>query len=294
MLRLGGKDPRLVVLVGDIGSYGLRDFATAFPGRFVNAGIREQAMASAAAGLALTGFVPVIHSIAPFVVERCFEQIKDGFSYHGLSANIVSVGAGFDYAALGCTHHSYSDLALMKSLPGSQVFYPGSPAEFDSLFEENYASGKVNYFRLAGRTHSVRLLAGEIRAGRGYRVQEGADITFVVVGPLLDFALQATHELACSSEVLYMPSIKPFDAGLLCASVRKTGRLVVAEDHSVYGGLADEVRRSLTGVAFPYRMVSLGVQDKFIREYGSFDHLAGAVGVGVEAMVVEAKRLLEV
>ena len=103
------KDERLVVLLGDIGVFGFRSAFEQFPARIYNIGICEQAMTSLAAGLSKEGLVPVVHSIAPFVVERCFEQIKVDFCYQKLGGNIVSVGGSYDYAALGCTHHCPGD-----------------------------------------------------------------------------------------------------------------------------------------------------------------------------------------
>ncbi len=291
MLEVGQIDPSLFVLVGDIGAFGLREFAARCPGRFLNAGIREQAMASAAAGLALTGFTPVIHSITPFVVERCFEQIKDDFCYQRLPGNVVSVGGGLDYSALGCTHHSYSDIALMKSLPGTQVFTPGTQCEFDRLFREVYRSGKVNYFRLGGRNHSACFSDELIQAGKGIVARPGDDITIVTLGSLLDFAMQASSDLG-QAEVLYFHTIKPFDAELVRARVARTRRVLVVEDHSVMGGLADEVRRALDGAAHTYSMASLGLGDEFVREYGPFDHVAGLMGISPPQIVAAARRLL--
>lgn len=285
-----------MVLVGDIGAFGLREFAAQCPGRFLNAGIREQAMASAAAGLALAGMIPVVHSITPFVVERCFEQIKDDFGYQSLGGNFVSVGAGFDYAALGCTHHSYSDVALLKSVPGAQVFYPGSPKEFDCLFRQTYASGSLNYFRLGGRNHSVDFQDSQIGVGRAILAKEGRDLTLVTAGPLLNYAMKVASDLQfeASIEVIYTPSIKPFDARTMIDSVAKTRRVVVFEDHSVFGGLADEVRRALDCCGWAYSMKSLGVGDEFLRDYGSFDFLANTAGIGPEAIQREVKGLLAV
>ncbi len=295
MLSVGQQDPRLTVLVGVIGAFGLREFAAKCPGRFLNVGIREQAMASAAAGMALSGFVPVIHSITPFVVERCFEQIKDDFGYHGLGGNVVSVGAGMDYSALGCTHHSYSDIALMKSLPGSQVFYPGTPKEFDLLFRQAYAQPKtINYFRLGGRSHGASFDDAQIRIGRGVRIRIGTDITIAATGPLLTQALQAAELLSSrniSAEVLHFPTIKPFDAELLVHSVQKTRAVVAAEDHSVYGGFGDELRRAVTDAGVPCRFKALGVDQEFLREYGSFDHLANVAGISANHLAEEARRL---
>ena len=84
MLEMGGKEERLVILAGDISVFGLREFRKNYPERFYNIGICEQSMMSMASGMALAGLIPVVHSIAPFVTERCFEQIKDDFCYQGV------------------------------------------------------------------------------------------------------------------------------------------------------------------------------------------------------------------
>lgn len=292
MAEVGVADPELFILAGDISVYALRDFAAKCPGRFFNIGTREQSMCSAGAGLALVGFIPVIHSITPFVVERCFEQIKDDFCYQRLPGNIVSVGAGFDYAALGGTHHCYSDIALIKSLPRTQVFYAGSPIEFDQLFKQVYRSGYLNYFRVAGRAHGVSFGPDDIVVGRSIRAREGQDATLVCAGPLLDFALAAAEEVRpLSLEVIYSPSIKPFDAENLRQSVQKTKRVIIAEDHSSFGGLADEARRALDGLGCSFQIKSLGINGDFIHEYGSFDHLADHVGLGKTAIANAARQL---
>ena len=93
MLEMGGKEERLIVLVGDISVFGLREFRRNYPERFYNIGVCEQSTISIASGMALAGLIPVVHSIAPFITERCFEQIKDDFGYQGLGGNFISIGA---------------------------------------------------------------------------------------------------------------------------------------------------------------------------------------------------------
>ena len=294
MTAVGTDDPALFVLVGDIGAFGLRHFAAACPGRFKNVGIREQAMASAAAGLAATGFIPVLHSITSFVVERCFEQLKDDFCYARLPGNIVSVGGGIDYAGLGCTHHSYSDVALLKSLPGTQVFCVGSPQEFDQLFRATYRSGALNYFRLSDRPHGIDLAEHPIGVGRAAVVRTGTEVTLITAGELLGSCVDVAREIGgASCEVLYAPSIKPFDAETVRASVRKTRRVVVAEEHNVLGGLGDEVRRSLDNLGTNYQITSLGIQDQFLRDYGSRQHLLRLAGLAPTDLLRATRTLMQ-
>src|ERR1035437_3614724 len=114
---LMAQDERLVLLLGDIGVFGFRHAFAQYPRRVYNIGILEQSSVSMAAGLAKEGFIPIFHSIAPFVVERAFEQIKIDFGYQNLGGIFVTVGASYDYAALGCTHHCPGDVALMKTIP---------------------------------------------------------------------------------------------------------------------------------------------------------------------------------
>ena len=126
MVEVASIDKKIVVIVGDI-SHGLfEEFRNKFPSRYFNIGILESGMVSVASGINKTGLIPIVHTIAPFLIERSFEQIKLGFGYQELSGNFVSVGSSFDYSKLGCSHHSYYDVSLMAHIPNSQVFLPSS------------------------------------------------------------------------------------------------------------------------------------------------------------------------
>ena len=125
----------------------MQPFAKRYPKRYFNIGICEPAMVNVAAGLSKMGLIPIVHTITPFLIERSFEQIKLDFGYQKLPVNLVSVGGSFDYSKLGCSHHSYSDLAIINQFENSQFFYPGSAVEFDVLFNQTYRKNKINYFR---------------------------------------------------------------------------------------------------------------------------------------------------
>src|ERR1051326_5034495 len=147
------SDERLVVVLADISA---QYFAgTAHPERVINVGIMEQTMVSVAAGLALEGFIPVLHSIVPFLVERPFEQIKDDFCYQRLGGNFISIGASYDYSTEGMTHHGSADVPILHSLPGMQIVVPGTAGEFDRLFCEAYANGSPTYFRLDATNNPI-------------------------------------------------------------------------------------------------------------------------------------------
>ena len=277
MLAVGQEDPDLVVMVGDISHGILQPFAKACPGRYYNVGILEPTIMSMGAGLARVGLFPVIHTIAPFLIERAFEQIKLDFCYHGLHGNIVTVGSAFDYSYLGCTHHCYGDFALLKTLEGVQITYPSTPVEFDALFRQAYRNGSVTVYRVPGSQHGIAFDAKDVRLGKGIKVADGRDVTLVATGPQLKTALGARSILAtrgCDAEVLYIHTVRPLDEELVLASVSKTGHVVVIEEHMRSGGLGDDVLRATRKLA-SVRYASASIPDKFVRAYGSYeDHCA--------------------
>lgn len=286
MLALGQQDEQLVVVVGDISHGILQPFANACPGRYYNAGILEPTLMSMAAGLARSGLVPVVHTIAPFLIERSFEQIKLDFCYHKLGGNIVTVGSAFDYANLGCTHHCYGDFALLKTLEGVRITYPGSPEEFDVLFRQGYRHDRVTYYRIPAALHGVEIAPREITLGRAIKVADGPDLTLIATGPQLRTAMELRQKYAVSGvtvEVIYVHTIRPLDTDLIVASAAKTRRVVVLEEHMRSGGLGDEVLRAIYHIA-GLKFISASIPDHFVRGYGSYRELCESIGLSADAI----------
>jgi transketolase len=291
LLSVGTADEKLVVMVGDISHGILQPFAKACPGRYFNIGILEPTMISMAAGLSSVGLRVVAHTIAPFIIERSFEQLKLDFVYQGLSGNIVTVGSAFDYSNLGCTHHCYGDFALLKTLPGVEVTHPASPAEFDALFRQAYADSHLTVYRIAGSTHGVDFRPEHIVLGKGIRLNEGKDLTLIATGPQLRTALEIREELlgnGVGTDVIYIHTIRPLDTDLILASVEKTRRVVVIEEHMRTGGLGDDVLRITRGVA-SVKYYSASIPDIFVHEYGSYEQLCDYVGLNSKAILVQIR-----
>src|SRR5215470_1182343 len=149
------RDERVMLVLAEISRTPLDGIFRTYPDRALNVGIMEQTLVSVAAGLAVEGFIPAVHSIAPFLVERPFEQLKDDFCYQRLGGNFISVGGSYDYSTEGMTHHGPGDVQILRSLPGMQVIVPGMPGEFDTLFREAYANDSPTYYRLSLKTNPV-------------------------------------------------------------------------------------------------------------------------------------------
>lgn len=277
------QDGRLVLLLGDIGVFGFRNVFAKYPDRAYNVGICEQAMIGLAAGLAKEGFIPIVHSIAPFVVERCYEQLKVDLCYQQARVRIVSVGASYDYSSLGCTHHCPGDVAVLQALPGMKVLAPGTPEEFDRLFRAIYADSQPAYFRLSERSNSQSY---PVEPGRAQLVQEGARATVLAVGPALRWVQAAARNLDVT--VLYYATVAPFDADALgrnCGS----GKLLLVEPYYA-GVLVSEAAKALAPKAV--RIKSLGVPRAFLTSYGRLEEqeeamglTAGGVRQAIEALI---------
>lgn len=291
--KIGALDDDLVVVVGDISHGILGDFRNAHPDRYFNVGICEAATVGVAAGLAHVGLIPVVHTIAPFLIERAYEQIKLDFGYQNLPGNFVSVGSSFDYSKLGCSHHSYADVSLISHLPKGRVFLPGSPIEFEILFEQAYKQDHINYFRLTENSHDIDFKRKQIKIGEAIRVLEGSDISLITIGSQLRNCVEAAKKLSMrgiSVEVIYLPTFKPFDSKAVRYSVEKTAKFITVEELSSQDGLYNKVLQSVFGLG-KLKGKQMAVSD-FIRSYGTYTELQNQAGLSEECIIANVEILL--
>jgi len=257
------EDERVVTLLGDIGVHSFADVFNAFPSRIYNIGIFEQATVGSAAGLSMAGMIPIVHTIAPFLIERCTEQLKDDFGYQKLGGNFVSVGASYDYAALGGTHHCPADVAILKHIPGMEIILPGTAEEFDTLFTQTYANSKPTYTRLSERLNDEGY---SVQFGKAHVVQKGSRATVIAVGPALKPTLEACAELDVT--ILYYTTVAPFDTETLKAHAHE--QIILVEPY-YRGGLIFDIMDTLA----PQKIAleSIGVPHEFLTHYGkAADH----------------------
>jgi transketolase len=293
MCEVGATNNNLVVMVGDISHGILSEFRKNYPERYFNIGINEPAMISISAGLSKVGLIPVVHTIAPFLVERTYEQIKIDFAYQNLGGNLISVGSAFDYSKLGCSHHSYSDVSLMASLPNSQIFIPGSEVEFEVLFKYSYTQEKINYFRLTENSHGVNFGPNEIIPEKGIKIRNGKDITFVTIGATLKDVLIASDtllQLGFDCEVIYLHTFKPFDSKIVRESVEKTRKFLTIEELSSHDGLYNQVLKSVYEID-GVRGGQLAIND-FLRFYGTYKELRSVARLDAESIIQKSLTLL--
>ncbi|MEU9478143.1 transketolase C-terminal domain-containing protein [Streptomyces sp. NPDC048191] len=271
--RLLDEDPRVAVVLAEIGKDGFREAMARHPDRVVNVGIREQLLVGAAAGMALTGLRPVVHTFASFLVERPFEQVKLDLGHQDTGAVLVSAAASFDWPAGGYTHMAPGDVALLDTLDGWTVHVPGHPDEAETLLHHAVAAGddKV-YVRLSVQANRQgRVIDGEHLV----TVREGRRGVVVAVGPMLDPVLAATEGLDVT--VLYATTVRPFDAAGLRRAAQAAGTDVVLVEPYLAGTSTTTVSETLSDV--PHRVLGLGVSRRELRRYGTVEEHTAAHGL---------------
>ena len=271
VMRLAEQDDRLVLLFGDISFFLFNDFNTRHPNRLFNVGICENTLISMAAGMSATGYYPVVHTIAPFVTERSYEQVKLDICYNRFGCTIVTTGGSFDYAWDGATHHCYTDLEIMRMLPGMEVMQPGSKKEFDILFSASYNNGKPSYLRIAADEHGLDL---PVEFGKGVIVKEtpGANVTIATAGPLLGNVLAACSDMKVN--IIYFHTIKPLDVQLL-QRFSDTRILIV---HDAFG-----LFEAING-ACSAKTEYHGLPDEFCCYYGTLEDIRRKIGLDVSGI----------
>lgn len=265
--RLLSERTDLAVVLADIGVSQFREAGVLdrHPERVLDVGIREQLQISFAAGLAKEGIRPIVHTYAPFLIERPFEQIKLDFGHQGVGGVLVSVGASYDSTVSGRTHQAPEDVALMATLPDWQIHVPGYADEAESLLSEATARGDSAYIRLSEESNDV---ARTLKPGAMSVEKQGSPDAPVViaVGPKLDPVLEAVSDMDVT--VLYATTVRPFDSETLR---NFTPTEVVLVEPYLAGTSASEVSAALTDR--PHRLLSLGVERKELRNYGTIsDH----------------------
>ncbi|MEU3853650.1 transketolase [Streptomyces sp. NPDC029554] len=276
--RVLDEDPRVAVVLAEIGADGFAEAARRHPDRVVNVGIREQLMIGAAAGLALTGLRPVVHTFASFLVERPFEQVKLDLGHQDAGAVLVSAAASFDWPAGGYTHMAPGDVALLDTLDGWTVHVPGHPDEAETLLRHAIAAGddKV-YVRLSVQSNRQGL---PVDGERFRTVREGRSGVVVAVGPLLDAVLAATEGLDVT--VLYATTVRPFDGVSLRRATETAGADVVLVEPYLAGTSTAAANDALADV--PHRVLGLGVGRRELRRYGQVEEHAAAHGLDARSL----------
>ena len=296
LVELGAEHDDFVVFDADLAAATQTGkFKAAYPDHFFDAGIAESNMMGMAAGVATTGRVAFASTFAMFAAGRAFEQVRNSIGYPHLNVKIGATHAGISVGEDGATHQCCEDIALMRTIPGMTVIVPSDDVEARAAVRAAYEMEGPVYMRF-GRLAAPVLNDRpdyEFQIGKGVKLREGSDVTIVATGMLVASALEAAESLAAegvSAEVINIHTIKPLDDQIILESAAKTGHVVVAEEHSVIGGLGSAVCDVLSE-ALPTPVRKVGVQDTF-GESGPGAVLMAKYGLDANGVIAAVRELL--
>jgi len=297
LVELGKTYPNLVVFDADVAnSTRTILFGEVYPDRFFDVGIAEMNMAAMAAGISTTGMIPFVNTFACFMVLRCGDPIRSLISYTKLNVKLAGTYAGLSDSYDGASHHSILDIAFMRALPNMVVISPADGEEIKAATEAAVQHKGPVYLRIH-RNECPDIPENDFQPfvlGKGKVLKEGKDITLVATGYMVHRAMEAARKLedqGVSARVVNIHTVKPLDTELLEKCAKETGGIVVAEEHSIHGGLGGAVAEAV-GSLYPVPIEFVGVKDTFA-ESGDYQTLLEKYGLTASHIEKAAVEVLK-
>lgn len=294
LVGLAEEDDRVMLLTGDLGFSALEPFSDRFGDRFVNVGVAEQNMVGIATGLAASGMVPFVYSIATFASMRPYEFTRNGPLLHGLPVRVVGVGGGVDYGHNGPTHHALEDVALMRCQPAMTLLAPADADQTEAAVHlTSEVSGPV-YLRLQRTGRPVAGLDGRLALGRLAEIGDGTDVAIVTYGGIAADAVAAAEllrEEGIEATVAIAASLAPAPTDELERLLSRCRVAVTVEEHYPNGGLGSLVSEVVAERGIGRRVVRVAVGRTSVGDSGSAAYIRGRLGLdpaGIANAVREA------
>ncbi|WP_320122214.1 transketolase family protein [uncultured Sphaerochaeta sp.] len=299
LLKLAGKYPNFVVLDADLSAATKTNgFVAAYPERSLNVGIAEQNMVGVAAGISTTGLIPLAGTFSIFATGRAYDQVRQSVAYSNLNVKIIGTHGGLTVGPDGATHQPVEDISMMRSMPNMTVIVPADAIETEKAIEAVIKTPGPFFVRL-GREAVPEIMPEDysFEIGKAVTMREGKDITIITTGVMTAKAVEAIEALEAKgidAEIINIHTIKPIDKEAIIKSVAKTGKVITAEEHSIYGGLGDMVNHVILSNSFDkvVQVENIGIEDTF-GQTGSADELLQYYELTSERIVKEAVGLLQ-
>jgi transketolase len=256
----------IFIISGDAGLGVFDDFKERYPQRFLNLGVAEQNMTGFAAGLAMTGFKVVVYNIIPFILYRCYEQVRNDICYQELPVILVGIGSGVTYAPMGMSHYAVEDIGIASTLPNLQVLSPCDPVEARCAANHALAASQPVYVRLAKRGEPD-LHPGKIEdIALPQVLRKGEQVALLCHGSITEEVLKAHAMLVaegCCPLLVSVPMVQPLPVEQLRDLLGGMRAVIVVEEHYRQCGLGAAVAAQLS-LACP--IIKLGLPERFIHE----------------------------
>lgn len=299
--NLAATDRDIMVVTSDSrGSGKLVPFGQKYPEQIVEVGIAEQNLVGVATGLASMGKKAFAVSPACFLTARALEQIKNDVAYSDNPVKLIGISAGVSYGALGTTHHSLHDYAVLRAINNITIVAPADNFETAEAIKEAAEMTSPVYIRFGKKGMPVNLQSNNVHSkfkiGKGRIIQEGNDMTFIATGeavlPCVEAAklLEIDYNISC--KIISIHTIKPLDDVLLLTSAANGKPVITVEEHSIYGGLGEAVASLLFQKGFTNKFKIVGLPDDHTVS-GSQNEIFNHYGISGEGLKNTALNILE-
>ncbi len=280
LMELAERNSNVMLLTADLGFSVFEEFEDRFENQYINVGVSEQNMIGVAAGLALEGKQVFVYSIGNFPTLRCLEQIRNDICYHNLNVNIISMGAGFSYGALGMSHHATEDLSILRSLPNITVLAPSGKKETYELVNQVVEMANPSYIRLD--KSFAEDSKGEIKIGKIRNIINGNNVVIFSIGGVLCEVKKAVKKLkkkGISISVVNVHTLKPLDEIAILELCTKNSVVVTVEENNVYGGLGSAISEIVSKNNVNVEFSSIGINDYYVSQVGDQNYLRSVAGL---------------
>ncbi|MBN2633563.1 MAG: transketolase family protein [Bacteroidales bacterium] len=296
LMELASSDTTIIVVTSDSrGSGRLIPFAEKYPDQIVEVGIAEQNIVGVAAGLASTGKKVFVSSPGSFLSTRSLEQIKNDVAYSDYPVNLVGISSGISYGALGTTHHTLHDLAVLRAIHNITIVVPADNFETREAIKAAAASDIPFYIRFGKKKMPDLHSENDIfEIEKASTVLEGNDVAFIACGETVLPAVEAAkllHDKGISARVLSMHTIKPLDTISILKAAADCKAVIVVEEHSINGGLGEACATVIleAGLQVPFKRMGIPDEDTVT---GSQIEVFNHYGISASGLCYEAEKLL--
>lgn len=272
LIELAKKDQRIVLLTADLGFSVVEEFGKNFPDRFYNVGVSEQNMVGLATGLAKDGFIPFVYSIAPFVLLRPFEFVRNGPVFHNLQIRFCGIGCGFEYGLLGSTHFLLEDVALVRSQPNFMYVAPSNDSQSAQSLEKTYQNPGPIFYRIGKGSVKILPEQTEFDPHKLQIVQSGEKVLLLSLGTISSEAEIAVKNLLAKNIKVTFAVIPTFEKEVLVEIknlLKKHDSVVTLEAHYSHGGIGSMVAEIIAENGINCRLKKMAVEKLSDGIYGS-------------------------
>ncbi len=291
------SDESIYVVSGDAGFGVFEDYKALYPGRYINSGIAEANATGYAAGMAMAGFNVFVYNIIPFVLYRCFEQVRNDICYQRLPVTLVGIGAGLTYAPGGMTHYSVEDLSLCLALPNLTVISPADGIETRAAVDYAVQSEAPVYIRIAKSGEPVMKDVRENGILSPGVIRDGEGIAVVAYGSIVAEAVQAADRLKDSGirpKIVSLPTIQPLDMESLDAVLSNTEHVIVLEEHFRHGGLYTRLLERFSEAGISRRIYPMAIPNRFIHAIRNQAGMRQMFGIDSDSVIKKIKEISKI